>query len=157
MNFGYFGVFWRIFFGYTGISLPPLADPEKCANNDCCTLSQGSETCVVGGRKLNWRATLPGSKRQRKTKEIEKHQIRYFATVFFKAITNRNLSFLKRVQYLLYKGQQTARADSPLSIWTGVGRALISQKNMSFSSGQTKLSVICGCPNQLCPLSGVTL
>ena len=29
MNFGYFWVFWRIFFGYTGIPLPPLADPEK--------------------------------------------------------------------------------------------------------------------------------
>ena len=23
MNFGYFWVFWRIFFGYTGIPLPP--------------------------------------------------------------------------------------------------------------------------------------
>ena len=30
MNFGYFGVFWRIFFGYTGIPLPPLADPVVC-------------------------------------------------------------------------------------------------------------------------------
>ena len=29
MNFGYFWVFWRIFFGYTGIPLSPLADPEK--------------------------------------------------------------------------------------------------------------------------------
>ena len=29
MNFGYFWVFWRIFFGYTGIPLPPPADPEK--------------------------------------------------------------------------------------------------------------------------------
>ena len=28
MIFGYFGIFWRIFFGYTGIPLPPLADPE---------------------------------------------------------------------------------------------------------------------------------
>ena len=31
MNFGYFGVFWRMFFGYIGIPLPPpppLADPE---------------------------------------------------------------------------------------------------------------------------------
>ena len=33
MNFGYFGVFWRFFFGYTGIPLPPpppppLADPR---------------------------------------------------------------------------------------------------------------------------------
>ena len=56
---------------------------KKCANSDCCKLSQGSETCVVGGRKLNWRATLPGSKKGRKTKEIKKHQIRYFATVFF--------------------------------------------------------------------------
>ena len=28
MNFGYFWVFWRIFFGYTGIPLPPLADPD---------------------------------------------------------------------------------------------------------------------------------
>ena len=56
---------------------------KKCANNDCCKLSQGSETCVVGGKKLNWRATLPGSKRGRKTKEIKKHQIRYFATDFF--------------------------------------------------------------------------
>ena len=27
MNFGYFGVFWRIFFGYTGIPLPLMADP----------------------------------------------------------------------------------------------------------------------------------
>ena len=26
-NFGYFWVFWRIFFGYTGIPLPLLADP----------------------------------------------------------------------------------------------------------------------------------
>ena len=57
---------------------------KKCANSDCCKLSQGSETCVVGGRKLNWRVTLPGSKRGRKTKEIKKHQICYFATVFFK-------------------------------------------------------------------------
>ena len=56
---------------------------KKCANSDCCKLSQGSETCVVGGRKLNWRATLPESKRGRKTKEIKKQQIRYFATVFF--------------------------------------------------------------------------
>lgn len=31
MNFGYLGVFWRTFFGYTGILLPPpLADPEEC-------------------------------------------------------------------------------------------------------------------------------
>ena len=28
MNFGYFGVFWRMFFRYAGIPLPPLADPE---------------------------------------------------------------------------------------------------------------------------------
>ena len=27
-KFGYFWVFWRIFFGYTGIPLPPLADPD---------------------------------------------------------------------------------------------------------------------------------
>ena len=29
MNFGYFWVFWRIFFGYTGIPLPLLADPDS--------------------------------------------------------------------------------------------------------------------------------
>ena len=28
MNFGYFGVFWRIFLGYTGIPLPLLTDPD---------------------------------------------------------------------------------------------------------------------------------
>ena len=28
MNFGYFWVFWRMFFGYTGIPLPPVADHE---------------------------------------------------------------------------------------------------------------------------------
>ena len=31
MNFGYFWVFWRIFFGCTGIALPPpppVADPD---------------------------------------------------------------------------------------------------------------------------------
>ena len=33
MNFGYFGVFWRIFFGCTGIPLPPLADPAKWPEN----------------------------------------------------------------------------------------------------------------------------
>ena len=32
MNFGYFWVFWLIFFGYTGIPLPPLADPDKGAS-----------------------------------------------------------------------------------------------------------------------------
>lgn len=57
---------------------------KKCANSDCCKLSQRSAACVVEGRKLNWRATLPGSKRGRKTKEIKKHQIRYFALFFFK-------------------------------------------------------------------------
>ena len=30
MNLGYFWVFWRIFFGYTGLPLPPLADPDCC-------------------------------------------------------------------------------------------------------------------------------
>ena len=29
MIFGYFGVFWRIFFGYTGVPLPHLADPAS--------------------------------------------------------------------------------------------------------------------------------
>ena len=29
MNFGHFWVFWRIFFGDTGIPLPPLADPDQ--------------------------------------------------------------------------------------------------------------------------------
>ena len=29
MNFGYFWVFWRIFFRYTGIPLSPLADPDE--------------------------------------------------------------------------------------------------------------------------------
>ena len=36
MNCGYFWVFWRIFFGYTGIPLPPpsppMADPEGYQN-----------------------------------------------------------------------------------------------------------------------------
>ena len=32
MNFGYFWVFWRFFFGYTGIPLPrPPADPRTMA------------------------------------------------------------------------------------------------------------------------------
>ena len=34
MNYGYFCVFWRIFFGYTGIPLTPLADPERYSNKN---------------------------------------------------------------------------------------------------------------------------
>ena len=34
MNCGYFCVFWRIFFGYTGIPLTPLADPERYSNKN---------------------------------------------------------------------------------------------------------------------------
>ena len=33
MNFGYFWVFWRIFLGYTGIPLPPLADPDSTGHH----------------------------------------------------------------------------------------------------------------------------
>ena len=29
MNFGYFWVFWRFFFGYTGITLPPVFSPTS--------------------------------------------------------------------------------------------------------------------------------
>ena len=34
MNCGYFCVLWRIFFGYTGIPLTPLADPERYSNKN---------------------------------------------------------------------------------------------------------------------------
>ena len=36
MNFGYFWVFWRIFFGYTGIPLLPLADPDLSPFGNVC-------------------------------------------------------------------------------------------------------------------------
>ena len=35
MNFGYFWVFWRFFFGYTGIPLPPPPpSPGRPKDND---------------------------------------------------------------------------------------------------------------------------
>ena len=51
MNFGYFWVFWQIFFGYTGIPLPPWLTLINGGDNNRRTL---------GGMAKRWLQPLDG-------------------------------------------------------------------------------------------------
>ena len=58
MNFGYFGVFWRIFFEYTGIPLPLLADPAMLRSllpDNPPSPEKVSHTNEGGGRGYSFR------------------------------------------------------------------------------------------------------